>query len=53
MLCFASLLYFTAIVANLFEPDRSAFDIVAVVSVTTLFIAAMMFSRWLQRSNQE
>ena len=49
MLCFATLLYFTVIVANLFEPDRSLFDISAVIAVVTLFITTMMYSRWLQR----
>ena len=50
MLCFVTLLYFTAIVANLFEPDRSLFDISAVIAVVTLFIVTMMYSRWLQRA---
>ena len=50
MLCFVTLLYFTAIVANLFEPDRSLFDISAVIAVVTLFIVSMMYSRWLQRA---
>ena len=49
MLCFVTLLYFTVIVANLFEPDRSLFDVSAVIAVVTLFIATMMYSRWLQR----
>lgn len=48
MLCFVTLLYFTAIVANLFEPDRSLFDVSAVIAVVTLFIVSMMYSRWLQ-----
>ena len=50
MLCFVTLLYFTAIVANLFEPDRSLFDISAVIAVVTLFVVSMMYSRWLQRA---
>ena len=50
MLCFTTLLYFTAIVANLFEPDRSFFDISAVIAVATLFTVSMMYSRWLQRA---
>ncbi len=49
LLCFVTLLYFTAIVANLFEPDRSAFDVSAVIAVVTLFVTSMMYSRWLQR----
>ncbi|MEZ0122227.1 MAG: DUF2069 domain-containing protein [Candidatus Reddybacter sp.] len=53
MLCFVTLLYFTAIVANLFEPDRSLFDISAVIAVVTLFIVSMMYSRWLQRAQAE
>ncbi len=50
MLCFTTLLYFTVIVANLFEPDNSFFDISAVIAVVTLFIVTMMYSRWLQRA---
>ncbi len=50
MLCFVSLLYFTAIVANLYEPDRSPFGIVALIAVVSLFVAAMMYSRWLRAS---
>jgi len=50
MLCFVTLLYFTAIVANLFEPDKSIFDISAVIAVVTLFVVSMMYSRWLQRA---
>lgn len=50
MLCFVSLLYFTAIVANLYEPDRTPFGIVALIAVVSLFVAAMMYSRWLRAS---
>ncbi len=49
LLCFVALIYFTAIVANLFEPDRTFYDVIAVVAVSVLFVAAMLLSRWLQR----
>ncbi len=49
LLCFVALIYFTAIVANLFEPDRTFYDVIAVVAVAVLFIAAMLSSRWLQQ----
>ncbi len=48
LLCFVALIYFTAIVANLFEPDRTFYDVIAVVAVSVLFVAAMLLSRWLQ-----
>ncbi len=48
MLCFVTLLYFIVIVVNLTEPDKSVFDIIAVVAVSSLFISAMMLSRWIQ-----
>lgn len=48
MLCFVSLLYFTVIVANLYEPDKTLFSISALVAVILLFITAMMYSRWLR-----
>lgn len=50
LLCFVALIYFTAIVANLFEPDRTFYDAIAVVAVSVLFIAAMLLSRWVQQS---
>lgn len=48
-LCFVALLYFVVIVTNLFEPDRSWLDAIALVAVVMLFVAAMLCSRWLQR----
>lgn len=48
-LCFVALLYFTVIVTNLFKPDRSWLDAVALAAVMILFVAAMLCSRWLQR----
>ncbi len=48
-LCFVALLYFTVIVTNLFKPDRSWLDAVALAAVVILFVAAMLCSRWLQR----
>jgi uncharacterized membrane protein len=46
MLCFVCLLYFTVIVTNLFETDRTIFDFSSLVAVVFLFVGAMMFSRW-------
>lgn len=48
MLCFVTLLYFTVIVVNLAEPDKSVFDMIAVFAVSSLFISAMLLSRWIQ-----
>ncbi|MBV1932071.1 MAG: DUF2069 domain-containing protein [Porticoccaceae bacterium] len=48
MLCFVSLLYFTVIVTNLYEPDKTLFTVLGLVAVILLFIAAMMYSRWLR-----
>lgn len=48
-LCFVALLYFVVIVTNLFNPDRSWLDAIALVAVVMLFVAAMLCSRWLQR----
>ena len=47
-LCFVTLLYFTAIVTNLFEPDSNPYTVLALVAVTLLFVSAMMYSRWLR-----
>ena len=47
-LCFVSLLYFTVIVTNLFEPDRNPYSVLALVAVALLFVSAMMYSRWLR-----
>ncbi len=52
LLCFVALLYFTVVVTNLFEPDKSGFGIVALVSVVALFITAMMYSRWLRAAER-
>ena len=52
MLCFVCLLYFTVIVANLYEPDKTLFGVLALISVVSLFVAGMMFSRWLQAENR-
>lgn len=46
LLCFVCLLYFCVITVRLFAPDRTAFDVVAMVAVVTLFVTAMMFTRW-------
>lgn len=50
MLCFVCLMYFTLITVNLFKPERTVLDVLAMTWVTTLFVAAMLFSRWKQRS---
>ncbi|MGK2914340.1 MAG: DUF2069 domain-containing protein [Porticoccaceae bacterium] len=49
-LCFVALLYFTVIVTNLFKPGSPSSDVVALIAVVTLFVAAMLFSRW-QKAN--
>ncbi|MEH6637792.1 MAG: DUF2069 domain-containing protein [Porticoccaceae bacterium] len=46
LLCFVSLLYFCVITVNVFESDRSIYDILALVSVVVLFVVSMFFSRW-------
>ena len=46
LLCFVCLLYFCVITVRLFAPDRTPFDVAAMVAVVTLFVAAMMFTRW-------
>ena len=48
LLCFVSLLYFVVVVTNLYEPDSTVFGVFALVSVVSLFITAMMYSRWLR-----
>lgn len=53
MLCFVCLLYFMVIVTNVFEAKRTAFDIVALIAVVILFVAAMLFSRWLKKAKLE
>ncbi|HCO61855.1 MAG TPA: hypothetical protein DIT58_16895 [Porticoccaceae bacterium] len=52
-LCFVTLLYFTAIVTNLFEPDKNLFTVLALIAVTLLFSSAMMYSRWLRAAANE
>jgi uncharacterized membrane protein len=46
LLCFVCLLYFCVITVRLFAPDRTAFDAIAMIAVVTLFVAAMLFTRW-------
>lgn len=46
LLCFVCLLYFCVIVTRLFAPDADLFDAAALIAVVTLFIAAMLCSRW-------
>ena len=48
-LCFVSLLYFIALVERLFAQPGSALAALGMLSVVTLFIAAMMFVRWRAR----
>ncbi len=50
MLCFVTLLYFAVVVINLFKPTRSGFDWIELLFIVSLFISAMMFSRWKQMS---
>jgi len=52
-LCFVSLLYFCIITTNLFEPDRSIYDILALLAVVILFIGSMLFSRWQKKFLRE
>lgn len=53
LLCFVSLLYFCVITVNVFESDRSIYDILALVSVVVLFVVAMFFSRWQKALNYQ
>lgn len=46
LLCFVCLLYFCVLTVRLFAPDRTLFDLIAMVAVVTLFVAAMLFTRW-------
>jgi uncharacterized membrane protein len=48
-LCFVSLLYFIALVERLFAQPGSVLAALGMLSVVTLFIAAMMFVRWRAR----
>lgn len=52
LLCFVSLLYFVVVVTNLYEPDKTIFGYFALISVVTLFITAMMYSRWLRAAQR-
>jgi uncharacterized membrane protein len=53
LLCFVSLLYFFVITVNVFEPDRTLYDILALIAVIVLFIVAMFFSRWQKQLIQQ
>lgn len=46
LLCFVCLLYFCVLTVRLFAPDRTLFDVIAMIAVVTLFVAAMLFTRW-------
>jgi len=50
MLGFVCLMYFTVITVNLFEPDKSQFDIFEMIGVSALFVTTILFSRWKQYS---
>ncbi|HBD11386.1 MAG TPA: hypothetical protein DCZ13_04510 [Porticoccaceae bacterium] len=52
-LCFVCLLYFTVIVTNVFAGDRTFFDFAALAAVSSLFIWAMLYSRWLRAETSE
>jgi uncharacterized membrane protein len=45
-LCFVSLLYFIALVERVFAQPGELPGIIGLVSVVTLFIAAMLYVRW-------
>lgn len=46
LLCFVCLLYFCVLTVRLFAPDRTVFDVIAMIAVVMLFVAAMLFTRW-------
>jgi uncharacterized membrane protein len=46
LLCFVCLLYFCVVMVRVFAPDRTLYDIAAMIAVVILFIAAMLFTRW-------
>lgn len=46
LLCFVTLLYFANVVINLGETTRSGFDWIELIFIVSLFVSAMMFSRW-------
>lgn len=48
MLSFVSLMYFVPVVVNVWEPSRTAWDIIALILISILFTSSMMFSRWKQ-----
>jgi uncharacterized membrane protein len=45
-LCFVSLLYFTTLVLRLFAEPSNLVAILAMASVVSLFIGAMLYVRW-------
>jgi len=49
-LCFILLLYFLVAVQNMFSPNRDVMDIVRLVFVVIIFLAAMMYVRWGSRA---
>ncbi|MAT52405.1 MAG: hypothetical protein CMK32_14610 [Porticoccaceae bacterium] len=48
MLCFVTLMYFTALVVDVGSPGASLWDWLALALVCILFVAGMLFSRWTQ-----
>jgi uncharacterized membrane protein len=52
-LCFVCLLYFVTLVLRLFADPFSIVAILAMTSVVTLFIAAMLYVRWRAQEMKE
>ncbi len=52
-LCFVSLLYFISLVLRLFAEPSNVVAILAMVSIVSLFIGAMLYVRWRARELRE
>jgi len=52
-LCFVLLIYFMANVDSLFSPQPSVFDYLQAILIPTLFIAAMLYCRWVKHPHQK
>ncbi len=52
-LCFVSLLYFLTLVLRLFADPANPIAILAMVSVVSLFVSAMLYVRWRARELKE
>ena len=51
--CFVSLLYFISLVLRLFAEPSNVVAILAMVSIVSLFIGAMLYVRWRARELRE